>query len=159
MATQRITVATIAGAAGVAVADLFCQWIVASGQGKANQPTLEQFCEGLRSNGHMLPVLFFVEWIDHWLMGDEVPGPGTVSGQRFEACCLTSSEAKQWAQQIGNQFPEKEWLKSRLRIAASTWHPSESEAVVVILREVLGPSVSAEDVEGTMDKVPEWLKL
>lgn len=157
MATQRITVATIAGAAAAIVAGLFRTWKASSAQETATKPTVDQFCSRLRSHGHSLPVLFFIEWIDHWLMGDEVPGPGGVSGQRFEASCLTLSEAKEWAKRLGRQFPEQEWLRSRLTKAADAWHPARTEAVVVILREVLGPSVSAEDVESSMEMVPDWL--
>jgi len=117
---------------------------------------VDLFCATLRENGLSLPIVYFCEWVDRWLMFDLVPGPEPAKGERYQVACFQPDEALAWAGQCGHQFPEQEWLASRLREAAAGWGGAECRAVVVI-REVLGGSTSDEEVEACLGVVPEWL--
>jgi hypothetical protein len=103
-----------------------------------------------------LPIVYFCEWLDRWLMGDLVPGPEAVEGVRYQAACLVPEQALAWADRCGHQFPEQQWLASRLREAAVAWGGAEKQ-VVVLVREVLGGSATDEEVETSLDAVPAWL--
>src|SRR5262249_3964691 len=131
MATQRIIIAKVGGQAGTAVARLFRRWTDTRSLGDNDYRSselwpetvcreIDRFAELLRENATDLSVSYFSEWIDHWLMGDEVPGPGAVCGKRFEASCSSPAEAEAWAAKCPEQFPEQEWLATRLREAAAS---------------------------------------
>lgn len=104
MATQRITLAKVAGTAGAAVAERFRVWIN-SRIGEQTRPSIgssskrartskehrisgpdqfppavrreiDGFAELLRANAAVPPVVYFTEWVDFWSMGDVVPGLG-----------------------------------------------------------------------------------
>ena len=67
MATQRMTIATFAGTAADAVAGLFRTW-----RDSPDPGAVDRFSLALRDNALSLPVVYFAEWIDRWLMGDIV---------------------------------------------------------------------------------------
>src|SRR5262245_7617583 len=142
MATQRLIVATIAGDSAAAVASRFRSWVA-----HADTAAVDRFCDGLRQHGDSLPVVYFCEWIDRWLMGDLVPGPGGVVGQRYQATCLTPEDAVSWSQRCGQQFQEQKWLAARLREAAAAWGTITERYAVVVVREVIGASSMDEEVE------------
>src|SRR4051812_42516611 len=109
MAAQRFTVATFGGESVRRVEALFRGW-----QGDAAPDTaVERFCQELRVNSAMSPVLYISEWVDRWLMGNRVPGAGAVSGNRSQDVCLSPAQALAWAGQCGNQFPEEQWPAQR----------------------------------------------
>ena len=101
--------------------------------------------------------VYFAEWIDRWLTGSTVPGPGAVVGHRFEATCATAVEAAKLAECCGTQWDEQRWLAARLREAAAAWEPLVGPTVVVVLREVLGGSTMDEEVVASLVGVPAWL--
>jgi hypothetical protein len=142
VATQRLTVATLAGRAAAAVAARFEQWrTVPDPEG------IDQFCTAIREHALSLPVVYFTEWVDRWLMGDTVPGPNALEGRRFQASVVTPEQAIAWADRCGHQFPEQQWLACRLREAART---------VVIIREVCGLSTTDTEVRAALGSVPDW---
>jgi hypothetical protein len=161
MATQRLTVATVGGQGGRIVSTLFSRW-----QGLLKAPDLAgdvsqavgRFCELLRANCEILPILYFSQWIDRWLMGDMVPGPQAVRGDRVEVACLSATEAKAWAERCGSQFDEHRFLAARLREAADAWQPLAGPLVVVVMREVIGPSALDQEITSSLAKVPNWLE-
>jgi hypothetical protein len=118
---------------------------------------VDRVCERLRANGTALPVVYFCEWVDRWLTGDRVPGPGAVEGKRFQVACLSPQQAVSWAGQCGSQFPEQEWLGGRLREAAQGWRSVAEPLAVVVVREVLGTSTTDEEVRAALHGVPSWL--
>jgi len=153
MAMQRLTVATFAGQSATTVAE-----VVHSLRTKGDPAAVDRFCAAVRDNGLSLPIVYFCEWVDRWLMGNLVPGPDAVEGRQYQAACLSPEQALVWAEQCGHQFPEQEWLAARLREAAVAWGGVERRAVVVI-REVLGGTTTDEEVEASLNVVPEWLGL
>jgi hypothetical protein len=131
---RRGAVATPVGRAAAAVAAQFEQWRSAPDPAAA-----DRFCVALREHALELPVVYFAERLDRWLMGDQVPGPGKVEGRRFQATTFSAEEALAWAERCGTQFPEQEWFASRLREAAAGWGNVAERYIVVLLREVTGP--------------------
>jgi hypothetical protein len=152
MATQRLIVATLAGDSAAVVATRFRSWAA-----HADAAAVDCFCDALRKCGDSLPVVYFCEWIDRWLMGNLVPRPGCVDGQRYQATCLTPQEAVSWSDLCGQQFEEQKWLAARLREAAFGWGPVTDRYAVVVIREVIGPSSTDEDVEASLHTMPGWL--
>jgi len=152
VATQRLTIATVAGQSAVAVASHFDQW-----RSAPDPECVDRLCASIRGHAQVLPVVYFTEWVDRWLMGDSVPGPGAVDGRQFQATCLTPDEAVQWAERCGNQFAEQGWLASRLREAAAGWGGVAEPYAVVVVREAVGASVTDDEVQAAADCVPDWL--
>ncbi len=155
MATQRLTVAAIVGIAADHIAARFRSW--QTGSTLPDPLDVDQFGDRLRANCVTFPVIYFAEWIDHWLMGDLVPGAGAVRGSRFEVACLSRSAAVELAEACGDQFPEQQWLAMRLHEAVAAWELVKEERVVVVLREVLGPSVADDEIRESCSQLPEWL--
>jgi hypothetical protein len=162
---QRLTIAKVAGDAGDAVAAFFRQLADSAADSSTG---LDSFCMGLRVNSSTPPVIYFCEWIDHWLMGDQVFGSTpcdrdgsqsvlSIRGSRFEACCLTPTEAVNWATKLAKQWPEQSWLATRLREAAQAWDLIAPHALVILAREPLGPSTLDEEVVSSLRQIPSWL--
>jgi hypothetical protein len=151
MATQRLTVATLVGESAAVATALVRTW--RSGYDAA---VVDRFCDTLRANGLSLPIIYFCEWVDRWLTGDLVPGPGAVDGRRYQVTCLSAEQALAWAGRCGHQFVEQEYLAARLREAAVGWGGDERLAIVIV-REVLGGTTTDDEVEASLSVVPEWL--
>jgi hypothetical protein len=152
VATQRLIVATLAGEAAVTVIELFERWRAAP-----DAAAVDHFCAALRENGLSLPVVYFSEWVDRWLMGHLVPGPNAVEGRRYQTTCMLPNQAMAWADQCGDQFPEQKWLVARLCEAAAGWGTVAERYAVVVIREVVGGSTTDEEIEASLGGVPEWL--
>jgi hypothetical protein len=118
---------------------------------------VDQFCESLRANGTALSVVYFCEWVNYWLMGDRVPGPGAVEGRKYQAACLSPAAAIEWADTGPREFQEDEWFDRQLRQAADAWAPIARPAVVVVARRVLGGSATDDEVRAALQGVPQWL--
>ncbi len=158
MATQRITIAKIGGEAAGLVARLFAR----RQSGPAFGSLLDRFCTELRANCSMPPVIYFCEWIDPWLLGAQIFGPMHDDSDfeptvRFQACCMTPAEALDWAGRCGRQWPEQNWLAVRLSEAARAWESDVTEAVVVLIREVLAPTTEDQQVVASLGELPAWL--
>jgi hypothetical protein len=152
VATQWLMVATLAGRSAVVVTDRFERW-----RSAPDPAAVDWLCESIRAHAISLPVVYFAEWVDHWLMGNMVPGPGAVEGRRFQAACLSPAEALGWADRCGRQCAEQDWLASRLREAAAGWGGMAEPYSVVIVREAVGASATDEQVEKAARSVPAWL--
>jgi hypothetical protein len=162
VATQRFTVAKIGGAAGPVVADLFRRW--REPPESAPAPEIAAFVRGLRANGHTPPVVSFAEWTDYWLMGDalsdlmkRVRGV-VIAASHFEAALCDQPETLARLPRDGWQFGEERVLVGRLHEAADAWEPLVQSGVVVIVREVLGPTVLDEEMTAALATVPAWLR-
>lgn len=154
MATQRMMVETLAGQAAVAVTKQFETW-----RSTPNPEAVDRLCAAIRDNALSLSVVYFTEWVDRWLMGDQVPGPGAVQGGRFQATCLSPAQALDYAGQVVNQHAEQRWLVSRLREAAAGWGGVAEPYAIVIVREVVGPSAGDDEIQAAAQSIPAWLPL
>ena len=118
---------------------------------------MDQLCLAIRENALSLSVVYFAEWVDRWLMGDAVPGPDRVEGRRFQAANLNPEQAHEWASRRGDQFPEQQWLARRLN-EATRGGGEFGQTTVVVIREVVGPSATDDELQEALGAVPEWLK-
>jgi hypothetical protein len=147
-----MTVVTLAGQAAVGVAARFEQW-----RSAPDPEAIDRLCIAIRDHALSLHILYFAEWVDRWLMGDKVPGPGAVEGRQFQAAIMSPDQATEWADRCGHQFAEQEWLASRLREAADVWNSLPDQRAVVIIREVHGLSTDDDEVRAALGTVPDWL--
>lgn len=154
MATQRLLVVAIAGDAARAIETLWRGWMSYHPPRAAE---VDHFCRQLRANGAALPVIYFCEWVDRWLMGDQVPGPQAVRGEQFEAACFSAEQALDWTNRCSGQFSEPQWLASRLREAVEAWEALAKPRMIVMVREVLGASTTDEEVHAALRGIPAWL--
>jgi hypothetical protein len=155
MALQRLYIATLAGEAAEATVNLFRSW--RNAVPAVDTAAVDRLCVSLRNNAASLPIVYFSEWIDRWLMGDRVPGPGVIEGKRFQATSFSRAEAIDWASQCGNQFQEHDWLATRLREAASAWSGLVDQVVIVVVREVFDVSTKDDELRASLSAVPRWL--
>jgi hypothetical protein len=153
MATQKITVATFGGETAVVISEFYRKWSVSP-----DCDSIDQFCQALTDTEFRLPALYlyFCQWLDGWLMGDQVPGPGKVSGKHFEFTCLSQPDTIVIAGEIKQQFPEQKWLSNHLLEAVSEVGSMQGNRVVVV-RDVLGPSISGDDQRAALSTIPDWL--
>lgn len=152
MATQRLTVATIAGRSAVALTARFGRW-----RSAPDPAAVDRLCEAIRRHALSLPVVYFAEWVDRWLAGDQIPGPGAVEGRRFQAACLSPAQAREHADRCGGQYAEQGWLAVRLREAAAGWGGVAEPYAVVVIREAVGASPTDDEVRAAAESVPGWL--
>src|SRR5262245_172822 len=129
--TQLVTVVSIGGTAGVLIAKLFDQW--RSAVNAIDRDRVDRLCESVCAHKAELPILHFCEWIDHWLSGNDLPGPGAVEGKVFSATSLTPNQAFELAGKINKQFDEQIWFGTRLREAADRWDKLVESRIILIL--------------------------
>lgn len=152
VATQRMALAKVAGQAAAVVAEKFERW-----RTEPDPESLDQLCLSIREHSMALPIVYFAEWVDRWLMGDEVPGPDALEGKHFQLSVMTPKQAIDWADRLRTQFPEQKWLAYRLREAAEAWSLVVDRSVIVSIREVTGASTSDDDVREFLEHIPGWL--
>ena len=152
MATQRMTVATLAGQAAVATAAWFHAW-----RGAPDPDAVDRLCAAIHEHALSPPVVYFAEWADRWLMGDTLVGPGAAEGRRFQAAGSSPAVASEWAGRCGSQFAEQVWLAARLREAAAECGTGAVPRAVVVIREVVGASATDGEVRTALERVPAWL--
>ncbi len=134
------------------VAGLFRKWHSTEGISEQDsvQSAVDAFAKQLKDRGGIPRVVYYCEWFDYWSMGDLLHFGTVVAGKQFEASCGSRRDAMTRAEQYRNQFPEQQWLTTRLREAAEAWHLWAEPATVVILRQVLGPSYTDQDVKASL---------
>lgn len=167
MATQRVTMAKIAGRSAAIVAQSFRRWQETRQEDEfpaAVRDAVDTFADQLRANAHVPPVVFFAEWVDLWSMGDLIPGLGderavVIGGTRYQACCHQPPVSFKTTTIVGEPSQESQWLKRRLEEATDAWEPLARDAVIVVLRESLGALVTDEELADSLDTVPSWLDI
>ncbi len=145
MASQRITIAKLAGLSGDIALQRLSAWSSARNAVDPNLWSSEQwpdhvrqeadeFAERLREHGFALPVCHFVEWADMWSMGDlfsrwltppNRPKPFGVHANRFELFAYGLPDNGHLANYLAaaglQQFAETDWFIARLLEAARAW--------------------------------------
>jgi hypothetical protein len=165
MAMQRVIVVKIAGDSAEFVLSRFAQW--PSSDPADEEPVIcpeaDDFAENLRVNAHRLPIVFYCEWIDHWSSGDLVPSLRVKSvkevvAKRYEIC-IHELPVEAGKDKIGESLTQEcKWLRARIREASDAWEPICGRSVIVVVREVLGGLVMDEEVEASVNQIPNWLK-
>lgn len=180
MASQRITIAKVGGVAADVLGRRLRRWAAAREAVGADEWASEQwpssvraevdsFAGQLRGRGCFLPVVRFVEWSDFWSMGDlfsrwlTPPGGSPLLiayGDRFEVYgyALPDGGRLQRTLTVGpQQFPEYDQFVVRLREAAGAWEELLEQAILIVLREVVGGLVTDEELLASMSVVPDWI--
>jgi hypothetical protein len=147
-----MTLAKLGGRAAAVVADRFEGW-----RTKPDPEALDQLCLSIREHSQSLPIVYYAEWVDRWLMGDEIPGPGALEGRRFALAVMTPEQAIDWAERCRKQFPESEWFVYRIREAAEAWSLVVKQSVIVSIREVIDVSTSDDEIRASLNQLPDWL--
>jgi hypothetical protein len=153
MATQRMTLLTLIGDAAEVVAKLFASWCA-----KPDPAAVDQLCASFREHSLSLPEVYFSEWIDRWSMGDSLPG-AVAEGRQYQVVCLSPEQAVACAARCGQQFFEQGWLAARLREAALDCASVADQRLVVLFREVVGPTMIDEEMRRSLSVIPAWLDL
>ena len=149
---QRITVATLAGVAADAAVALFEKW-----RSDSDPTAVDRFAMALRENQLRLPIVYFAEWVDRWLMGDDIFDADPIQGVAFQATVWSSAQALARGGRCRNQFQEQLWYSARLLEAATAWDALTHRLYVVVLREVIHVSTGDDEVLASMNSLPEWL--
>lgn len=182
MATQRITVAKIGGAASEAVALRFREWAKLRRLDKPNEVSSSQwpsdardsadrFVSSLRANAMVPPVIHFAEWIDLWSMFDtfrrwltppDGAEPGYIHTGRSELYCYALPDGGRLASYLA-EAGSQQWRETdrhiwHLREAVRAWETLVDRSVIVVLREAIDGSVSDEEVSTSQKVIPAWLE-
>jgi len=181
VATQLISVLKVAGSAGDFVWQRLHGW-AAKRQGEQGgewssrqwppevRREADRLADLLRSHSVTPPIIHFAEWVDMWTMGDTIArwlipggGPGAVRvyGERYELFGYFLPDegvlARHLAEAGPQQHPETEWLVTRLQEALVSWDKLTGRAVLLVLRQITGPTVTDEELLESLQGVPTWL--
>jgi hypothetical protein len=165
MATQRVMLAKIGGAAADAIARQFRVW-EQSREGEEfpveTQRAVDKFAEALRAHAAEPPVVYFSQWIDMWSMSNLVPELGnrhavSICGRRYWACCHRKPIRFKPDIIADEPTQESKWLRRRLKEAKDAWGDLVPEWVIVVLREPLGPLISDDEIAASQERVPPWI--
>ncbi|WP_435016116.1 hypothetical protein TA3x_003676 [Tundrisphaera sp. TA3] len=181
MASQRITIAKLGGLAAEVALRRLRAWAEArrttdphewSGDQWPPQARIEAdaFAERLRANAPFPPVLHFVEWADLWSMGDLFgrwlsppggPSPLIIHADRVELYGYALPDDGRLLRHLKKagpqQFDECDQFIGRLREALLAWQDLAEQAVIIVIREVVGGLVTDEDLAESLSIVPSWL--
>ena len=181
MASQRITIAKLAGVSGEIALQRFGAWASARNVANPNLWAPEQwpvpvrqeaddFAERLRANGLALPVCHFVEWADMWSMGDlfsrwltppNCSKPLAVHADRFEISAYALPDGGRLADYLSaagpQQFTETDWFIARLLEAVTAWDKLVANATLVVMRSVVSGSALDEEVTACLQTRAPWL--
>ena len=183
---QIVTVARIAGEASKVVHRTFQRWFEAR-VFSVDEPTLVepeqwpadfraemgQFAERIRANATQPPIVFWNEHQDMWSMGDvfqtAFPTNGSPlyeveSDEALSLLCYAIPDGNALNEHLGRELrgkrlaEETKWYLRVLQQAASAWHPLVEEAVIVVLRRVVGGLVTDDEVFEACHLLPNWLQ-
>jgi hypothetical protein len=180
LATQRITIAKIGGEAADVVWLRLRAWFDARGSDSVTEWSSDQwppevrtqvdaFAERMRANSLSLPMLYFVEWLDQWSMGDLfdrwlLPSEGPplqIHADRFEVYGYALPDGGRLAGLLKRagpqQIDEYDYFVTRLREAVGAWQALTERATIIVLREPVGGLVTDEELQASLSLVPKWL--
>jgi hypothetical protein len=181
LASQRITIAKLAGVSGDIALQRLISWPAARAADDPNLWSPEQwpdhmrieaddFAERLRAHGLALPVCHFVEWADMWSMGDmfsrwltppNSPEAIRVHANWFEILAYSLPDGGRLGDYLTaaglQQFTETDWFIARLQDAINAWDGLVPNATLVVLRYVVDGSVRDEEVSASLQARPPWL--
>ncbi len=184
MASQRITIAKIGGAAGDVASQRLRDWVAARTTSDPNEWSNDQwpsdvriqadaFADRLRANALALPVIHFVEWSDLWSMFDIfhrwlTPRDGPllhICANRFELYVYFLPDGGRLARRLErrlkkagpHQVPEEAQFVRRLHEAVRAWQELVKRVALIVLREPVGGCVCGSELIASLPIVPDWL--
>jgi hypothetical protein len=181
LASQRITIAKVAGLSAEVALQRLGGWSAARQVDDPNLWSSEQwpeqvrqeaddFAERVRAHGLTPPVLHFIEWADLWSMGDLFerwltppgsPPPIAVYANRFDMFAYGLPDGGHLGEYLAGagpqQWTETDWFIGRLREAVEAWQELVQRAALIVLRYVADASATDEEVEASLHITPAWL--
>ena len=181
MATQRITIAKLAGVAADLVTQRFRKWSAARQAANPKEWSSDQWppqvraladelVDQIRSHSTCPPVLHYIEWIDMWAMGDlfdcwltppDCPYPHFVFTDNLQVYAYPLPDGGRLARHLANagaqQFQEYDWYVQRLREAVAAWDQLVDHAILVVVRDVVGATVTDDQIRDSLTTAPDWL--
>jgi hypothetical protein len=180
MALQRLTIAKLGGVAADRTAACFEYW---SNQRTSESRTdwdstqwsaavrasADDWFDALRDHGHCMPVLFFAEYVDSWsfspparFIGEVDPRMSAVYADRYAGFCTPLPLTAETATLLEKTRRHGQWPEDRLFAeltlrASKSWEALVDHAVLVFLREVLGGSLTDDEVVESLSIQPEWI--
>jgi hypothetical protein len=134
---------------------------------------MDAFALALCSEGYVPPVVYFSEHVDMWLIGGYLGGflpaggdPCFVCGDCFELACYSLDDDGCLEELLEESLrpkptrtnpPEYHWYHSRLLEAVRAWRPLVGDELLIVLRQVLGGTVTDEEVRQSLLRTPEWV--
>lgn len=180
MATQWITVANFAGAAGHAAWAMLTAWHNAREPCDESEWSHEQWPQSTHEEVHDFvarasqhaaepPMVYFARWLDSWSVGDLFLEYFSATDAHCGKCVLTAKY-----ELYGISLPPDDaWVRNvirRMRFESDeeqrfNWHvrqailatPQASGAALFVVREVLGGLVTEEELRSALLDVPDWL--
>jgi hypothetical protein len=181
MASQRITVAKLGGAAAEVAMLRMHEWASARETDDLSEWSNEQwpasvrvhadaFADHLRSHALDLPVTYFAEWADRWSMGDVFtrlltvptsPPPVIIHANRYQIFGYRLPDDGRLVRHLASagpqQFVEYDWFVWQLQEAVRAWDELVETAALAVLREVVGGLVTDDELSISLSSVPDWL--
>ena len=178
MASQILTVVKIGGVSADAVRRQFLAWQDARlvddpNEWEPNQwpedvrSAADQWADAIRAHGHEPPVVFFSEFADLWSFCPPQRFLGhhqslQVYADRYELFCLPLPLASDGMTELSalvdnGQWDEDRYFASNVLSAINAWEKLVDDAVIVLLRRVIGGAVEDHEIEATLRSVPDWL--
>ncbi len=179
---QWITIAKLAGKSGEAVASVFRKFCDSNSAAAPKHRSdvysglVTQCLTSLRLPEAAPPVLFFCQYLDMWSMGDMfeiVFGPKTTpnisssltAGSATLICyslpdsnaLLTTLAAKGKRNKRHTIPSEVLWFHFLLRESVLAWSALSPVSTIVVVREIIGASVSDPEIEAANSTTPDWL--
>lgn len=182
MASQRLTIAKLAGLSGESAFERLTAWAAARNANDPDELSSEQwpesvrrqadeFAEQLRAHGLELPVCYFAEWSDLWSMGDvfvrwlspvNSPPPIMLLGDRYEILVYALPDEDRLAHHLASagpqEFREYDSYISRLQEALNAWNSLVPRSTLIVLRYVVGGLVEDHQVRESLKMRPDWLR-
>ncbi|MDG3007023.1 hypothetical protein [Paludisphaera mucosa] len=181
MATQRITIAKVGGIAADVILRRLQGWAAARQTAEPEEWSNDQwpssvrvqvdaFADRLRANSLFPPVVHFIEWSDLWSMGDLFgrwltppggPPPFVIHADRFELYGYSLPDGGRLGRHLTaagpQQFDEYDQFVDRLHEALTASQELTEQAVIIVLREVVGSLQTDDDLLASLSIVPAWL--
>ena len=180
MASQRLIIAKIAGAAATYTLELFTRWSGGrEGCGSTGwfprlwpesvREEADDWAASLRENGHKPPVVFFAEYVDLWsysppdrYFGEH--GLIQVLSNRYELYCIQLPLSASAQTEIHNVRVNGQWSEDRLfgimiEEAVAAWNElvKDDPAVLVFIRRITAGAAEDHEITASLAGTPPWL--
>jgi hypothetical protein len=185
MATQRVIIAKVAGAAGDALFRRFRKGPKQNAssasepntKGRTRAPTdhdLQEFVDHLRRDACQPPVVFYAEYADTWSMGDVFARPfrmrrhvARVDANNLEITVYRLPDGGRLEQfvrlmlrrkHLRERRPQEDrWFYTILLEALLSWESLVEDSVLLLVRDLVGGLLLDEEIERAAQQIPEWV--
>lgn len=120
---------------------------------------MDEFVVRLKAHSAELPVTYYCEWIDRWLMGDEFKGHLRAWGDRCDVIvCFSRARALHRARSMRRQSDEQRWLATRLKECATAFDGGADLSAILLIRETYRSTAIDEEYRMAVATIPEWME-